>query len=100
MTNGEINIQQVLAEITATDRDGQTFLLKVVRATGKQAGSIKVIAKARKGGPEKAHTIATDRKKALHKDKGTIPIVDVEADQYMSILISHIIQFNDKKVIH
>lgn len=36
----------------------------------------------------------------LHKEQDTIPITDLEDGQYKTILISHIIGFNEYKVYH
>jgi len=98
--SAEISIQQVLSEIRANTEG--SFLLKFVRSSGKRKGSIKIVAKAIYGRSKgKVSPIAPRPKaKALHIEKGTIPITDSETNRYMTPLISHIIGFNSFKVKH
>lgn len=101
-----ISIQQVLAQIQEDDQGGATFLIKFVRSTGRQKGSIKIVAKARYGAPNPRARgqLADDRppmrKVKLHVDAGTLPLTDTETNTYFTPLISHIIGFNQYQVIH
>lgn len=100
--NGRISIQQVLADIRATPE--KSFWIAFVRATGKDRGRVKVVAKAVYGAPMRTSSgmiIAPkdDRKRALHVEKGTLPMSD-EMNTYLTPLISHIIGYNLMKVIH
>lgn len=92
-----ISIQQVLSEIETAP---QPFLIKFVRGTGKKRGSIKTVAKAVKGAPKGRIKARTGQSIGLHKERHTIPITDLETNEYLSPLISHIIQFNQFKVFH
>jgi len=102
----QISIQAVLAETQSLSTDGETFTLRYVRSTGKRKGSIKTVAKARRGvrtGFSGSSTTDAERSRSRHTDSGTLPIIDTEAppdDQYLTPLISHIIGFNHYKVIH
>lgn len=102
LTN-EITVEQFLSDIRAyPDR---VFWLAFVRAHGKNAGEVKVVAKCRYGAPGKglqssARADGTPRKKSLHVDRGTLPLTDTDSGEYITPLISHIIGFNLKKVIH
>lgn len=99
---GQISIQQVLAQIRATPE--KTFWIAFVRATGRDRGSVKVVAKALYGAPMrtmsgKIISVKDDRKRALHVEKGTLPMSD-DMNTYLTPLISHIIGYNMMKVIH
>lgn len=101
---GKISIQQVLAEIRAEPT--KPFWLAFVRATGKECGSIKIVGKALYGAPKRAESGSAlpaldGRKRALHTEKGTLPMTAYDApDQYMTPLISHIIGYNLYQVTH
>lgn len=101
---GKISIQQVLAEIRSEPT--KPFWIAFVRATGTECGSIKVVSKALYGAPKRSGTGAVlapkdDRKRAMHVDKGTLPISDYDARaQYLTPLISHIIGYNLYQVTH
>ena len=100
---GRISINQVLAEMTDISEDGGTFSISFVRATGKNPGSIKTIDAAQKGGGRQKNKSAPRRKKTMHRDRGTIPITDINAPagtSYHTILISHMIIFNGQQIIH
>jgi hypothetical protein len=104
----EISVQAMLNVIRDPDMAERPFLIKFVRSRGSKAGpkgSIKTVAKAGYGKPaspdrKKQKKSFTARKKGLHTEKGTLPIYDLETGRYLSPLISHIIQFNQYKVIH
>ena len=83
------------------------FWLAFVRAGGKHAGSVKVVSSARYGAPLDGHgsTVGTrtkkpERAKALHTEKGTLPMTDSTNGDYLTPLISHIIGFNMYRVKH
>lgn len=101
---GEISIQQVMLELRGDNP--QTFWLAFVRSNGKHAGSIKVISSARYGAPLDGHGTRVGsrqkpgRSKALHTEKGTLPMTDTTNGEYKTPLISHIIGYNLYKVIH
>lgn len=102
---GEISIQQVL-HMLRNDGDN-VFWIAFVRAGGKDAGSVKVISSARYGAPLDGHRrqVGTrnpkpGRAKALHTDKGTLPMTDTTNGEYKTPLISHIIGFNMYRVKH
>lgn len=102
--HGEISIQQVLAEIRDTSKEGHTFLLRWVRSresrNGKK-GSIKTVPHCQYGKKGGSRSISSRAKaKSLHIEKGTLPVYDAESGAYLTPLISHIIQFNQLKVIH
>lgn len=106
-----IHINDVLAEISATDENhGKTFQLSWVRSSGHRKGSIKTVAKVRRGLSKEAKEMVVRKRtsttnmdgkpRALHIDRDTIPLVCAETGQYLTPLISHIIEFNLKKVYH
>lgn len=100
---GEISIQQVLVELR--DDTLKPFWLAFVRAGGKQAGSVKVVSTAIYGAPIKQSTVGSRkdkpaRAKALHTEKGTLPITDSTSGEYKTPLISHIIGYNMYRVKH
>jgi hypothetical protein len=102
---GEISIQQVMVELR--DDSLKLFWLAFVRAGGKSAGSVKVVSSARYGAPLDGHqrNVGTrqpkpDRAKALHTEKGTLPMTDSTNGEYLTPLISHIIGFNLYRVKH
>jgi hypothetical protein len=106
---GQISIQQVLAEIRGDEN--RPFWLAFVRATGNDAGSIKIVSSAQYGAPKLAYgrkvkplssqpRSGVGTAKALHSEKGTLPITDTTTNQYLSPLISHIVGYNLYQVIH
>jgi hypothetical protein len=102
---GEISIQQVMSILR--DDASKSFWIAFVRAGGKQAGSVKVLSSARYGAPLDGHArevgtrlVKTPRAKALHTEKGTLPMTDTTNGEYKTPLISHIIGFNMYRVKH
>ena len=115
---GEISMQQVLADIRENPQN--TFWLAFVRATGKDAGSIKIVSTALYGASRdkfvgtRKETVAAiavlgvtfafertvDRPKGDHSDHGTLPMTDHTTGIYLTPLISHIIGYNLLKVKH
>lgn len=83
---------------------GQSFSLRFVRSRPSRngaKGSIKTVERCHYG-KKRSYRSSTDnaRQKALHKDQGTLPLYDADTGNYLSPLISHIIYYNDLKVIH
>lgn len=106
---GEITIEQVLSEMHA--QPGRVFWLAFVRATGKERGTVKVVSRCRYGSPQSAvgsgqsgpslgQLLGEKSRRWLHTDKGTLPMTDHDNGAYLTPLISHIIGYNLKKVIH
>jgi hypothetical protein len=106
---GEITIEQVLSDMRSVP--GRVFWLAFVRGTGKERGSVKVVSRCRYGSPQSAagspqselgldELLGDRRKKWLHVDKGTLPLTDHDSGQYLTPLISHLIGFNLKRIIH
>lgn len=101
---GQIHINQVLAEIRAEPMT--PFWLAFVRATGDQAGSVKVTASTLYGAPRISGRSGDykpgNRLKAtaLHTEKGTLPCTDKTRGEYLTPLISHIIGYNMYLVKH
>lgn len=99
----EISIQKVLAEIRSNE-EGKPFLLKFIRAKKSgngEKGSHKVVAKALYGRSVRlGDGSPTGARGVHHKTSGTIPITDTETNQYLTLLISHLVQFNSFKIKH
>ena len=102
----EISIQEALSRIT-TGQDGPTFSLVIVKSSGKEIGRKVRLARCRYGKkagfttkPRVGRSRPKDPDARAHVDNGTLPITDVERNRYLSPLISHIIQYNQCKVIH
>ena len=108
MATVQISIQEVLSRIK-TGEDGD-FTLRIIRSSGKLKGHEMVIARARYGAPQQATHTPRNRNTSKpgsrlasvgdHLENGTIPITDLEKRQYKSPLISHIIGYNGRKVVH
>lgn len=92
----QLSIQEVLQRIK--ESGSETFTLRFVRSTGKKKGSIKTVIAIY--GKSIRETSSKMRNVIKMKDAGTIPITDTESDIYLTPLISHIIGFNQFKVIH
>jgi len=98
-----ISIQEALARIA--DAGDKPFKIGFVRATGKEAGSIKETF-AYYGAPNpkdrQAPTLGEQnrKKRMLHTESGTIPLTEASSRKLITPLISHIIHFQGKKVIH
>lgn len=97
-----ISIQEALARIA--DAGEKPFKIGFVRATGKEAGSIKETY-AYYGAPNpkdrQAPTLGEQlKKRRLHTESGTIPLTEASSRKLITPLISHIVAFNGKKVMH
>ncbi len=99
-----ISIQEALASIRSATSTTRPFRLEIVVSTGRSKGDIRVLAQCIKGAPAGAPATPTigaaGRAEILHKERDTIPITDLEDGHYKTILISHIIGFNEFKVYH
>ena len=101
---GTISIQEAYAELRADP--SATFWLAFVRATGKDAGSIKVVSRAAYGrkkqlfGDQAQSPNQGVKAVGSFSDKGTLPMTDTTTGEYLTPLISHIIGYNLLKVIH
>jgi hypothetical protein len=112
------SIDEVLLLIQDAAASNRVFSLRFVRATGERKGSVKFVAKARYGAPERerlAHDVrktrngaysmtndneGKERKVSLHVDNGTLPLTDIEANKYFTPIIRLIIGYNDCVVTH
>lgn len=102
---GEISIGEALAEIQTP---GTEFSLHFIKSTGKGKGELRYYPKCRYGAPLKASKAATSIPRRRKKDPeektmrnaGQIPMTNIETGLYVTPLISHIIGFNNRKVIH
>lgn len=94
-----------IAEALTTIRSGQEFSCVYVRAT-KNRGSLKTIEKCisghnyKKFTPQQRKLYEKKQKWGKHSLNGTIPCIDLTNDEQLTLLISHIIYFNNQKVIH
>jgi hypothetical protein len=102
-----IHISEVLEMISSTDDDTPTvFQIGWVRSSGPRKGQIKYVAKCRRGIPKSKTSLPregaprSERKRPLHIDRGTLPLIDAESGQYLTPLVSHIVEFNLSKVVH
>lgn len=69
---------------------------------GKKPGSGKtrVQRQAEKAAAALDHSGLNATERRAHVENGTIPIHDLEQNRYISPLLSHIVEFNQYKVIH
>lgn len=86
---------------------GRTFALTFVRASGKEKGALKTVAKALYGAPNPKKRgdrgmgeSGNGKVRKTHLDAGTLPCTDTETGTYFTPLISHIVGFNEYQVIH
>lgn len=94
-----IHINEVLS--TLSESDGKAHQISWVRATGRKRGSIKTVGRVWRAVPKLDKPKKRGRKpRALHADRHTIPLVDADTGQPLTPLVSHIIEFDLKKVIH
>ena len=84
----------------------QPFVLTFIRATGKKRGTEKTVAKCKIGahpsyrGGANLPSAPKERKTPLMVDTAQLACHDADTGEYLTPLISHIIYFNLKKVIH
>ena len=99
--HGEISISQVIADIRANP--GKPFHLIFLRASGRDKGEFKTVAKCLYGRSMQLGTKPNpnaERASPMHTDHGTLPVSDYDTGEYLTPLISHIISFNLLKVKH
>lgn len=96
-----------IAECLAKIHTGETVSLVYVRSSrGKLQGTLKYIHQAVSGWnydqftPRERTEYMKNNSTGLHKENGTLPMIDLEENQQLTLKISHIIGFNNKKVIH
>lgn len=97
-----LSIQEVLAQMA--DAGDKPFKVAFVRSTGKFAGSVKECF-CYYGMPNPRERIQSTgggnrKKRRLHIESGTVPLTEASTRKPITPLISHIIQFNGKKVYH
>lgn len=97
---GHISIQSVIDDMRSTERVGP-FVLQFVASTGKDKGKLKTV-RALYGRSTREQSTVAPREKAqvLHKDTGTLPLMDVDKQQYITPLISHYRVYNGYKITH
>lgn len=87
-----------------SDAGDKPFRIAFVRATGKNAGSVKELfayyGAPNPGGQSKPTKSISRKTRKLHTASGTIPLTDASTSRLITPLISHIITFQNKKVIH
>lgn len=107
-----ITINQALAWIEGGEYGPDGFSLKFVRSSGALIGEIAYKARVRKGAPD--HYAASpgrgrgrpskldrpDRKRALHKDFYTLPLVDIDTDNFFTPVISHLLELDGVAIKH
>ena len=100
----QISIQEVINRLRSSS---DSCTLKVVRSSGKKKGELITIAQARYGAPrQRVPQGSSGGRRAStrpnqHKDQGTLPITDLgDRGRYKSILISHIVGYNQFTVVH
>lgn len=100
-----VHINQVLDDL----RSGEKCSLVFIRATGTRRGTKKKVANAIEGWNYSAFKERTPIEHLMAKNAaivsknalmGIIPVIDVDNDQQLTILISHIIQYNGLIVKH
>lgn len=97
----KIGIAHVLNKI----KNAGDFSIVFVRST-KDKGSLKVVNSAVHGynysqfKPRQKKEYMIKQQRSKHQLNGTIPIIDLEAGEQLTPLISHMIFFNGKKIIH
>jgi hypothetical protein len=95
----KISIEQTLSIL----RSDNPCSITLVRSTG-ATGSLKHISHCSAGihynGEKSSKPTAQSSQLNKHTLQGTIPIIDLDKNQGLTILISHIIYCNGYKVIH
>jgi hypothetical protein len=96
-------IAAALAEL-----EQSTCSIVTVRATGKKIGTLKLIERCTRAmsvanGTSKkpSNSIAQPFRVGVSMaESGIITLLNIDTNEYMTILISHIIYINNKKIIH
>lgn len=95
MINQKIHINEVLHLITM----GQAFSMQYVYSQGEKQGQIRLIENGVHGLYYKKFNEKTTQLKRTHFQNDTIPVIDLAEDKQITIVKSHIIMYNNKKVI-
>lgn len=103
----EISIDEVYSRLRSVHiNSSNSCRLTVVRSSGKNKGDVIIIPRARYGSPRRrvSDTPTGVRKRSNndyeHNDNGTFPMTNVDRNKYISPLLSHIIGYNEYRVIH
>ena len=103
----QISIQEVLSLIRSSTDASQPFLIRAIKSTGRPGvrGTIRTYGQCIKGTPKGEVQGKSEEEKSgrkfLHKERDTLPLLDLEAGGMIrNIPISHIIGYNQYKVIH
>jgi len=101
----QINISEVISRIKSR-ADGERFVLGHIKASGKHKGTL-VRGEYRYGAPSQEVHIprakaSGDIDRREHVERGTLPLtrLDHGAPRYQTPLISHLISYNDMKILH
>lgn len=101
----QISFSIVLARIKSR-ADGERFVLEHIKASGKHKGTL-VRGEYRYGAPtQEVHTprakATGDLDRREHVERGTLPLtrLDKGVPRYQTPLISHLISYNDMKIMH
>lgn len=97
-----ISKSEMLAMIVASGNE--PFSIKYVKATGKDAGSIR-LKRCYYGAPNpyprgQASVQAPKGDRKTHLESNTIPLTEFGKRKLLTPFISHIIEFNGRQVIH
>jgi hypothetical protein len=104
----EIGIQDAYAQMTDPMRE-TPFSIRLVKSGGKEIAQYRRLYRCRYGkkpgsgktrSQREAEKVINGTERRGHVENGTIPIHDLEQNRYVSPLLSHIVEFNQYKVIH
>lgn len=95
-----IQIDEAIAKMH--ENPSKTYKIKYVRANRKLKGTIKegFLGVARSASSKKDYKKTTSKRKYLFKDKWTLMLWNYDKGRIETPLFSHIIEFDNKKVIH
>lgn len=106
----EIHISEVLTQMEIPAKEGRqnVFSISFVRdnkSKSGERGSIKVVHQAVKGTRTSQKITnksipSTTKNKWLHKDKNTIPLLDIETGDPCTPKFTHLLTFNGMKIRH
>jgi len=98
-----------MSEVLLNLRDGQKCSLAYIRATGKRRGSMKHIINAIEGWNYRSFKSRTpiehirarfETNINKNKQKGIIPIIDLDNKQQLTLHISHLVKYNGLTIVH
>jgi hypothetical protein len=101
--NGTIGIGAAYADLKATA--GSSHRLQFVYGEGKRQGEIGELLNCTYGvgkneNPKSKNATAQPRKSAIWKEKGTVPIVDLDSGKLKTLLISHLRMYDGYLIKH